>query len=302
MISEAIALLLQGVYGGLRGGLVSGAVIGLVEGVIGGIHSVICVETIKWSWRGAVKGLGVGLVFGLFFGLGSLLLLVELGEALNAELLLILLLGVVFGLVVGLIGGFRSADMQSKTRPNEGIRQSEKNAMIVGLGSCLVIVSVVGLVAGTAGELLAGLGVGLLVGLVVALVVGLTQGGKAVILHYILRAILTRTGRLPWRLVRFLNHCVDRILLRRVGGGYIFIHRLLQEHFALLDLNHTLEVDPQNIQAYSNRGSISYAMQQYGSALSDFTRVLELDSHGKSAAIAHYHIALIRAMQSSDER
>jgi len=34
--------------------------------------------------------------------------------------------------------------------------------------------------------------------------------------------------------MRFLDYCVDRIFLRRVGGGYIFIHRLLQEHFAVL--------------------------------------------------------------------
>lgn len=29
-----------------------------------------------------------------------------------------------------------------------------------------------------------------------------------------------------------LGHCVDLIFLRRVGGGYIFVHRLLMEHFA----------------------------------------------------------------------
>jgi hypothetical protein len=34
------------------------------------------------------------------------------------------------------------------------------------------------------------------------------------------------------KLVPFLNHCVDLIFLRRVGGGYIFVHRLLMEHFA----------------------------------------------------------------------
>jgi hypothetical protein len=30
----------------------------------------------------------------------------------------------------------------------------------------------------------------------------------------------------------FLDHHVDSIFLRRVGGGYIFVHRLLMEHFA----------------------------------------------------------------------
>jgi hypothetical protein len=28
--------------------------------------------------------------------------------------------------------------------------------------------------------------------------------------------------------------CAERIFLRKVGGGYIFIHRLLMEHFAEL--------------------------------------------------------------------
>ena len=43
---------------------------------------------------------------------------------------------------------------------------------------------------------------------------------------------LARNNLLPWRLVPFLDHCVDLIFLRRVGGGYIFVHRLLMEHFA----------------------------------------------------------------------
>jgi hypothetical protein len=28
--------------------------------------------------------------------------------------------------------------------------------------------------------------------------------------------------------------CTERIFLRRVGGGYIFIHRMLMEHFAAM--------------------------------------------------------------------
>jgi len=50
--------------------------------------------------------------------------------------------------------------------------------------------------------------------------------------HYITRIILSFAGILPYRLVPFLDHCVDLIFLRRVGGGYIFVHRLLMEHFA----------------------------------------------------------------------
>ena len=32
----------------------------------------------------------------------------------------------------------------------------------------------------------------------------------------------------------FLDYCVDPIFLRRLGGGYIFVHRLLMEHFAAM--------------------------------------------------------------------
>jgi hypothetical protein len=43
-----------------------------------------------------------------------------------------------------------------------------------------------------------------------------------------------RNGSLPLRLAPFLDYCAERIFLRKVGGGSIFIHRLLLEHFASL--------------------------------------------------------------------
>jgi DNA polymerase III delta prime subunit len=36
----------------------------------------------------------------------------------------------------------------------------------------------------------------------------------------------------PWNYARFLDYCADRILLHKIGGGYIFVHRLLLEHIA----------------------------------------------------------------------
>ncbi len=50
--------------------------------------------------------------------------------------------------------------------------------------------------------------------------------------HFILRFVLHANNLLPWKLIPFLDHCVDLIFLRRIGGGYIFVHRLLMEHFA----------------------------------------------------------------------
>ena len=44
-----------------------------------------------------------------------------------------------------------------------------------------------------------------------------------------------RYGYAPWNYVAFLDSCAERILLRKVGSGYIFVHRLLLEYFASLD-------------------------------------------------------------------
>jgi hypothetical protein len=52
------------------------------------------------------------------------------------------------------------------------------------------------------------------------------------VFHFTLRCILWRSGYIPWNYARFLDYASDRIFLQKVGGGYVFIHRLLLEHFA----------------------------------------------------------------------
>jgi hypothetical protein len=67
------------------------------------------------------------------------------------------------------------------------------------------------------------------------LIFGMEYGCEAVFRHYTLRWFLSRNNRLPFRdhnLIPWLDFCVDRLFLRRVGGGYIFVHRMLMEHFA----------------------------------------------------------------------
>ena len=65
-----------------------------------------------------------------------------------------------------------------------------------------------------------------------ALAVGLACGGAAFVQHFVLRCLLWCTGCIPFNYARFLDYAAERILLRKVGGGYIFIHRLLLEYFA----------------------------------------------------------------------
>ncbi len=62
----------------------------------------------------------------------------------------------------------------------------------------------------------------------------LVYGGLDVIKHYTLRLILWWKGYAPLNYVRFLDYATKLIFLRKVGGGYIFIHRMLMEHFAAM--------------------------------------------------------------------
>jgi hypothetical protein len=141
---------------------------------------------------------------------------------------------VVFGLTFGQI--------ETRAVPNEGIRRSARNALIFGLGSGLVVVLGAGTVGGLVGSLLSVLGlvgglrfgtvVGLFLGSVIGLANWLQAGGAACFKHVVLRLGLIRDGSTPWNYVRFLDHAAERILLRKVGGGYVFLHRMLMDYFA----------------------------------------------------------------------
>ncbi|MGB5962724.1 MAG: NACHT domain-containing protein [Coleofasciculaceae cyanobacterium] len=54
--------------------------------------------------------------------------------------------------------------------------------------------------------------------------------------HLSLRLVLWQSETAPWNYARFLNYCTERLLLQRVGGRYRFMHKLLQDHCAKMDL------------------------------------------------------------------
>ena len=64
------------------------------------------------------------------------------------------------------------------------------------------------------------------------LVSGLFFGWRACLQHLLLRLLLWRGDLAPLDYVRFLDYAAERVLLRKVGGGYIFLHRTLMEWFA----------------------------------------------------------------------
>jgi hypothetical protein len=59
-------------------------------------------------------------------------------------------------------------------------------------------------------------------------------GGEASIKHFLLRVKLYNNDLVSWNYVHFLDYATERILLQKVGAGYIFIHPLLKQYLASL--------------------------------------------------------------------
>jgi hypothetical protein len=166
---------------------------------------------------GLIFGPIVGVIFGLIFGLS---------DGLNAGLSVGLILGLSSGLFVTLDAFVQYSEMNQRIQPNQGIWISWHNAQRTGLIYGLIF----GLVFWLNGQLIFGLVFGLISGLIF-------YGGQAVIKHYVLRWLLARQGVLPFpfqdrKLIAYLDEMAARLLLRRVGGGWIFIHRTLLEFLA----------------------------------------------------------------------
>ncbi|MCI0555233.1 MAG: hypothetical protein L0287_30170 [Anaerolineae bacterium] len=193
--------------------------------------------------------LTVGLIFTLMGGLfgwlsgwpiGGLILGVSLGMSLGMAPVLVIGLG--------LAGGLTSEEVEATTYPEQRLKQTLLNSLfstliyglsvglILGLIYELFIVFIGGLHFALSFGLNYGMKIALFGGLIFGLIGGLNAGYLDLIEHYSLRFVLTRNKSLPWRLVLFLGYAVDLIFLRRVGGSYIFVHRLLMEHFAEMDV------------------------------------------------------------------
>ena len=125
-----------------------------------------------------------------------------------------------------LIYGLSGRAVEHRSYPNQGTWLSARNAARAGL----LLGAAAGLGYGIVYGALPGLVVGLRVGVLAALFYGLFD----VIKHLILRGLLAASGQAPWNLVPFLEHAARLGFLQKVGGGYMFPNRLLQEHFARL--------------------------------------------------------------------
>jgi hypothetical protein len=217
--------------------LFSSAYLALIYGVkIRGDTTVKPIEALGWSWRAALRGLGLGAVAGLVVWIGYAAYWWSEPFAMTVRnILLYPPLGAVGGFV---IGGLSVRVVRSKSVPNQGIWLSLRNALlgasifgpVLALAAWPVLLIAIRPIAG--GDIVAEAPVAVVWLGVVAVLVGFAWfGGREVIMHVSLRLVLAATRQTPRDLVRFLDHCVELDFLRRVGGGYVFIHRYLLEYF-----------------------------------------------------------------------
>jgi DNA polymerase III delta prime subunit len=177
--------------------------VGMSEGMIFAVIGGLIVGLVVWFAGGLIFGLISGLIFGL---------IMLMGIALTRD---------------------PSSEMETHIKPNQGTHTSIKTALACGLAFGLFSYLIIGPIF----ELIFPIrrpNFELIAGLIPGVIVFLTTGGIFSLRHLFIRLMLWRNSSMPLRCVRFLDHSVERLFLRKVGGGYIFIHRMVLEYFAFL--------------------------------------------------------------------
>ncbi len=227
-------------FGGLDRGIVHGLFFGPLFWLVTGLlfelgersAAIRPAAHLRWSWSGVKGQLGATVLPAV---LVVPVVTLSAGQGLGPEggFVAGVFAGVLTGALAALFYGLSPDELDKPpTIPNEGIRRSARN----GLFTALVVGSPVGLIStaiyGSQVGMDEGLLAGLYSGLYAALLGGLFYGGMACLQHLLLRSLLVREDHTPRQYIDFLDYATQHLFLRKVGGGYIFIHRLLLEYFA----------------------------------------------------------------------
>lgn len=220
LVDVVLSILMIGLLG-----MIIAPPIGLLQNRIN-CETIKTIEKLNWQ----LPRLRILLFFGLIFG--SLFGLVCYWSAETVPKVSLVLVGVV------ILNEFmiKTEDIMTRNIPNEGIVRSLKNALLIMFITSLIVGLPFGIVGGLMFDegMQASLIFGLFLGIYIGLSTGLEHGGFACFQYLVLRFFLWRNGFAPWRYVRFLDYAAERVFLRKVGGGYIFVHRMLLDYFAAL--------------------------------------------------------------------
>ncbi|WP_131770582.1 NACHT domain-containing protein [Candidatus Protofrankia californiensis] len=147
--------------------------------------------------------------------------------------------GEILGVLCGIVGGLMVGVLQFSWVPVKADhargpadllhahRTIFVRNLLGGAAGGLVVGVVVSVAIGSVDRLLSGAITGVLGGLAVGM-----AAANAWIGYRVSHLWLAVQGRIPWRLVRFLDDSYDRGLLRQVGAAYQFRHVRLQERLA----------------------------------------------------------------------
>ena len=190
---------------------------------------------LKLLWLETLLGAALAFILGLIGGgiIGGGIGWVIVKFILKLEPMSLLNVGIFTGIVSGFIVIFivlfdnNDFVIESISKPNQGIWMSLRNSFFIMFFWLLIL-----------GMITVTFQLPLYWSLTIAVFLGIcSPGGFACIQHFVLRIVLYRSGKIPWNYARFLDYATERIFLQKVGGGYIFIHRLLLDHFASLESN-----------------------------------------------------------------
>ncbi len=237
------------IYDGIALGVVVGATICVTFILLSlKMTEIRPTEAISWSWKrvqktfssflmtGLLLAIGVGTIGGLFgWFLGGL----------GISMILILLFGGLSFLIAGFLNGLssRMIDEHIFAHPNQGIYRSFYYALCSGFVAATFtwfVLTMIGILFMRLFPNLAPkpyfiLFSELAFAITTGVLIGVYRGGAASLKHVLLRLFLWLGGYIPWNYQQFLDEAARSILLRKVGGGYIFIHQLVLDHFASLD-------------------------------------------------------------------
>ncbi len=189
--------------------------------LLGNFESIDYEKVVSWEWQNFWRGIPFGVFAGIVVSVG-------IGLVLVFDCLSVIGIISILSLLSGIINGIRNKKINNNVRFDSIFPALLKELCLLIFSICLLITLFTALIFGI--DL--GITIGFPIGLFFGVLYGIINNGKSLIKHYGIRLTLKINNLLPWRLVPFLDHCVDLIFLRRVGGGYIFVHRLLMEHFA----------------------------------------------------------------------
>ncbi len=201
-------------------------------------------DYLSWTWHSVLINLKLIILFSLFgsavFGLGLVFLFgydaVVVYYGIHVPTIVALTGGGICMLIGLFIGGVKQESLEIRVTANRGIYRSLHNALRRGvfLGAVIGFALGINLDSIFAESVISEyiFNIALLSGIGASLLFGLYFCGSTVIKHTMIRVFIWRSGHAPLNYAKFLKYTTERGLTRQVGGGFVFRHRLLMEHFA----------------------------------------------------------------------